>query len=263
MVTVNDICRALFDAAPEYMKMDWDNVGLMCGWADGAVTRVLVSLDATMDALEEARQNGCELVVSHHPMIFGGIKSVTSETATGKDLLFAIQNGISVISMHTNLDCAHGGVNDVLARTLGLLDIHVMKPAGQDAQGQDYGLLRVGTVDETTLADFAARVKRLLGCEGLRYADGGKPVRTVAVGGGACGSEIALAIAHGCDTLVTADLKYHEFADAPYLGINLIDAGHFQTENPVCGYLAELLSAKFGEVTVMRSQRHGDQIHFL
>lgn len=156
--------------------------------------------------------------------------------------------------MHTNLDCAPEGVNDMLAAALGLAQTHVMEPAGTDAQGREYGLIRVGTVPVTTLPVFAAHVKQALGCEGLRYADGGRPVRKIAVGGGACGSEIAAVLVHGCDTLVTADLKYHEFADAPALGINLIDAGHFQTENPVCARLEALLRQNFPELTVLRSK---------
>lgn len=263
MPKVHELRKALFDAAPEYMKMDWDNVGLMCGHAAQEVTRVLIALDASPAALEEAHARGCELLVCHHPMIFGGTKTVTDETPTGRALLFAVENGISVISMHTNLDCAPGGVNDVLAETLGLAAVRVLEPAGEDAQGRAYGLLRAGTVSPCTVRDFAARVKAALSCEGLRYADGGRPVQNVAVGGGSCGSEIALALRHGCDTLVTADLKYHEFADAAALGINLIDAGHFQTENPVCARLEAVLHTAFPDLTLLRSEKHGDQTRFL
>lgn len=263
MTKVSEICKVLFDAAPEYMKMDWDNVGLMCGRREAQVTRVLVALDATQRVLKEAKAAGCELVVSHHPMIFGGTQVVTDETPTGRSLLYAIENGISVISMHTNLDCAPGGVNDVLAQTLGLAEVSVMEPAGRDAQGREYGLIRTGTVEETSLADFAAFVKRKLGCEGLRYADGGRPVHMVAVGGGACGSELQSVMAHGCDTLVTADLRYHDFADAPYWGINLIDAGHFETENPVCTRLEAILTQAFPGLTVLQSEIHRDETHFL
>lgn len=263
MPKVHEVRAALFDAAPEAMKMDWDNVGLMCGHAAREVTRVLLALDASMQALEEARERGCELLVCHHPMIFGGTKTVTDETPTGRALLFAVENGIAVISMHTNLDCAPDGVNDVLAGTLGLADVEVVEPTGTDAQGRAYGLLRAGSVPQTDVRAFAAHVKAALSCEGLRYADGGRPVRRVAVGGGSCGSEIAAALRHGCDTLVTADLKYHEFADAAALGINLIDAGHFQTENPVCARLEAVLHAAFPQLTLLRSEKHGDKTRFL
>ena len=183
MPKVNEIRTALFEAAPEYMKMEWDNVGLMCGHAAQEVTRVQVALDASYRVLNEAKAAHCELVVCHHPLIFGGTKTVTDETPVGRSLLFAIENGISVLSFHTNLDCAPEGVNDVLARSLGLSEVTVMEPAGTDEQGRAYGLIRTGTVSETDVRSFAAQVKQALGCEGLRYADGGRPVHRVAVGG--------------------------------------------------------------------------------
>ena len=155
MPKVSEIRTALFEAAPEYMKMEWDNVGLMCGHAAQEVTRVLVALDASYRVLNEAQAAHCELVVCHHPLIFGGTKTVTDETPVGRSLLFAIENGISVLSFHTNLDCAPEGVNDVLARSLGLSEVTVMEPAGTDEQGRAYGLIRTGTVPETDVRSFA------------------------------------------------------------------------------------------------------------
>ena len=214
MPKVNEIRTALFEAAPEYMKMEWDNVGLMCGHAAQEVTRVLVALDASYRVLNEAQAAHCELVVCHHPLIFGGTKTVTDETPLGRSLLFAIENGISVLSFHTNLDCAPEGVNDVLARSLGLSEVTVMEPAGTDEQGRAYGLIRTGTVPETDVHSFAAQVKQALGCEGLRYADGGRPVHRVAVGGGSCGSAIGNVLAPGCAWRVPALLKYRDFGVA-------------------------------------------------
>ena len=112
-------------------------------------------------------------------------------------------------------------------------------------------------MEEQELAEFAAFVKAGLRCPGLRYAQGGRPVRRVAVGGGACGDFIRRAAAAGCDTFVTADLKYHQFQDAALLGINLLDAGHFETEDPVCDVLAQRLSARFPELEVLRSVQTG------
>lgn len=263
MPKVSEIRKALFDAAPEYMKVETDNVGLMCGYAEREVKRVMVALDATLDVLKEAKAADCELVVCHHPVIYGSAKNVTSETSTGRKLLYAIEQELAVISMHTNLDRAPGGVNDVLAETLGLSDVYVMEPVGTDEQGRGYGFIHVGTVSPTSLSEFAAHVKQALSCSGLRYADGGKTVHKVAVGGGSCGSEIGAALRHGCDTVVTADLRYHDFADAPYLGINLIDAGHFQTENPVCRRIEEILAGAFPELCILQSKNHRDKTQFL
>jgi len=173
-----------------------------------------------------------------------------------------LKNGISAINAHTNLDMAPGGVNDVLAQALGLEDITVPYPLGLDANGRAYGLLRTGTVASQPLDDFLSQVKEGLGCPGLRYADGGKPVHRVAVGGGACGSEWLQAVQAGCDTFVTADVKYNQFWDAQQAGLTLIDAGHFYTENPVVAVLAQKLQAAFPEIPVSISKTHRDCMKF-
>lgn len=260
MPRVREIEEFLFTLAPEYMKEDWDNVGHLCGHAETEVTRVLVALDPFERVIEEARAMGAQLVVSHHPLIFGAAKSVTDADATGRALLAAIEGGVAVISMHTNLDSAPGGVNDCLADALGLENVTVLAPAGEDAQGRPYGLGRVGQVALQPLAQFLSTVRQMLGCAGLRYADAGREVRRVAVGGGACGEFAAQALALGCDTFVTSDVKYNGFIDAREMGLNLIDAGHYQTEQVVLPYLARQLSARFPSLAVQLSAARTDEI---
>lgn len=263
MPTVHDVERAMFDWAPRELAEDWDNVGLLCGRAERKVTRVLVALDPFEDVCREAYERGAELIVTHHPLIFVPPHSVTDRDSIGRCILYLAQHDIAAINAHTNLDCAVGGVNDVLARTLGLSDVHVIGNKKRDAQGRECALLRAGTVEETSLADFAAGVKQALGCAGLRCIDALRPVRRVAVGGGACGSELLDAVDAGCDTFVTADVKYNQFWDAHDLGINLIDAGHFETENPVCEAIATYLREKFPALDVLLSEKHADPIKFL
>ena len=262
MVTVNDILTHLETLAPSYMKMDWDNVGLLCGGRSREVRKVLVALDPFESVCQEAVEVGAQLLVTHHGLIFRPVKAVTDDTAVGRSIGLLWVNGISAINAHTNLDCAPGGVNDRLAQVLGLSDIEVISPAGTDAQGRPWGLLRMGTVREQPLEDFLGFVKGTLGCEGLRYSSCGKPVRRVAVGGGACGSELMDAVKAGCDTFVTADIKYNQFFDAQALGVNLIDAGHFHTENPVVSLLAAHISAAFPEIEVVISEKHTDCMKF-
>ena len=263
MSTVKQIHDALFDFAPASMKMEWDNVGLLCGHMDREVTKVLVALDPMPDVIDEAKQIGAELIVTHHPLIFQPIKSVSDQTYDGKNLLALIESGIAAINLHTNLDCAPGGVNDVLAGKLGLRDVHVLAPEGTDEKGREWGLIRYGYVNQMTALDFADEVAEKLGCVGLRFADGGRPVHKVAVGGGSCGSEISDVLAAGCDTLVTADLKYNQLQEAGHRGINLIDAGHFETENPVCEVLLCILRENFPDLTVVMSKNHRSQTQFL
>lgn len=261
MATVADILKLVETLAPRSMKMDWDNVGLNCGRRDKEVKKILVALDPFAHVCQEAKDFGADLLVTHHVLIFRP-GFVTDATAQGRNTLFLIENGIAHINAHTNLDLAPGGVNDCLAARLGLKDPKVINPMGVDENGREWGLLRCGTVEEQSLQEFLNHVKTVLGCEGLRYVDAGKPVRKVASGGGSCCDEMQEAVDAGCDTFVTADAKYNDFWDAYDLGLNLIDAGHFYTENPVTAYLAEQISAAFPEITVKISESHHDCMKF-
>ncbi len=262
MRTVSEIQAALFEDAPAYMKESWDNAGLLCGRGSHPVETALVALDPFPDVAREAKERGAQLLVTHHPLIFGSIQSVNDGSAVGRTILYLVENGIAAVNLHTNLDAAPGGVNDVLAAALGLADVRVLCPAGEDGEGRPYGLGRYGTVPPCPLPEFLRLVCSRLGCAGLRYVDGKRPVRTVAVGGGACGEFLRDAARLGCDTFVTADLKYNQFADAKELGVNLIDAGHFPTENLVCKTLAARLRERFPELRVLESERHHDCVAF-
>ena len=257
MTTVADILNYIETLAPRSMKMDWDNVGLNCGRRTQSVTKILVALDPFSHVCREAKEFGADLLVTHHALIWKP-GFITDADNQGRNTLFLIENGIAHINAHTNLDCAPGGVNDVLAKKLALVNVQVIDPSGTDENGNEWGLLRLGEVPEQPLDAFLNRVKTLLGCEGLRYVDGGKPVRKVAVGGGSCAGEMLDALRAGCDTFVTADVKYNQFWDARDLGLNLIDAGHFPTENPVVPVLAEKIAAAFPEIEVKISETHTD-----
>ena len=257
MPTVREIEQALFELAPREGAMDWDNVGHLLGDPDSQVSRGLVALDITEDVADEALAHGCELIVAHHPVMncrWLPVQSVRSDTPQGHLLLKLLRNGVSAICMHTNLDVAWGGVNDILAEKLKLVDPGPLC---------DNGLGRVGRLEEPMdLADFVRFVSRSLGCNGVRYAGAGKPVCRVAVGGGACGDFEDDAIRAGCDTFVTADLSYHQFLDAKGKGINLIDAGHFPTEDPVCEKLVQYVSDRFQELVVTKSTSHREVIQY-
>ena len=252
MTTVSDILKFVETLAPRAMKMEWDNVGLLCGSKNTEVTKALVALDPFEGVCHEAAETGAQLIVTHHPLIFRPQKAVTDETSIGRSIMFLCRNGISAINAHTNLDQVSGGVNDVLAEKLGLQNIQIINPV------DGYGLLRCGDVAQQPLETFLATVKEALGCGGLRYVNSGNPVCKIAVGGGSCADEMMEAFAAGCDTFVTADIKYNQFWDAYDIGMNLIDAGHFYTENPVVAVLAEKISAAFPEIEVEISKTHTD-----
>ena len=263
MATVQDIYQFIQEKASFELQMDFDNAGFLVGHFDRTVTRILVALDITEAVIDEAIQQGAQLIVAHHPVIWGSAKSVTDQTLTGKKLLSLVENGIAAICAHTNLDAVAGGVNDALAVKLGLSEIGQLHQDGVDNQGNPYGIGRTGYVPEQPLYDFALCVKELLGANGVRLVDGGKPVRKVAVGGGSCSGMIMDAIAHGCDTFVTSDVKYDGFLDAKALGINLIDAGHYPTENVVCPVLKTWLEGAFPQISVSISRQHCEVFSYL
>ena len=257
MVTVNDVTQMMFRWAPPELAMDWDNVGLLVGRGDREVHRVLVALDVSPDVAAEAAETGTDLIVSHHPVMNvrwheREMQTLRPDTRLGGVLTALVKNDISAICMHTNLDAADGGVNDCLAKKLGLNDVFLLN---------DEKIGRIGTLScEKGLEEFLRDVIELLGCGGLRYCRGSGRVHRVAVGGGACGEYIPQAIAQGCDTFVTSDLRYNDFLDTR--GLNLIDAGHFPTENVVCPTVKAYLEEHFPEVKTVISTSHRDVIQY-
>ena len=265
MATVREIYQYLDGLAPFSLQMDFDNAGFLVGRGDRTVDKVLVSLDITEEVVAEAAQLGCQLIVSHHPVIFFPAKSVTDATPDGRILLSLVEHNIAAICAHTNLDAVSGGVNDALARKLGLTNIEQLKQDGVDASGRPYGIGRVGNTAGVPMyaPAFAAFVKEALGANGVRFVDARRTVRRVAVGGGACADMLKDALALGCDTFVTADVKYNGFLDAKALGVNLIDAGHYPTEQVVVPVLAKWLADGFAKVEVLTTQTHKEVLSYL
>ena len=253
MTTVREIESFLYGWAPRELAESWDNVGLLVGDPEAAVERVLVALDITPQVAEEALERGCQLIVAHHPVMncaWHPVQTVRADDRQGRTLTALLRGGVAAICMHTNLDAAEGGVNDILAEKLGLTQPEMLT---------EEKIGRIGTLKcEIPLVEFTHSVIELLGCNGLRYVDAGRPVHRVAVGGGACGCYIPQAVAAGCDTFVTSDLKYNDFLDTE--GLNLIDAGHFPTENVVCPALRDWLQRAFPAVDVLCSTSHSREI---
>lgn len=255
MTTVREIESFLYGWAPRELAESWDNVGLLVGDPEATVERVLVALDITPQVAEEALERGCQLIVAHHPVMncaWHPVQTVRADDRQGRTLTALLRGGVAAICMHTNLDAAEGGVNDQLARVLGLTDTI---PLNEQKIG------RIGTLScEKPLEQFLHDVVKSLGCRGLRYRSGGRPVRRVAVGGGACGEYIPQALAQGCDTFVTSDLRYNDFLDTQ--GLNLIDAGHFPTEDVVCAEVVRRLQKAFPDIRVSKSAVHHDAVQY-
>ncbi len=264
MVKVSEIKDFYDSIAPFYMKYDFDNIGILVGFPDNEVNKVLVSLDITDDVIDEAIKIGADLIVSHHPIIFEALKKVTVDDLKGRKIIKMIQNGISALCLHTNMDSAAGGVNDALMCALGVNKAEILCPHGSHPDGTPYGISRIGCLDEAVkLEEYLLAIKNNLSSNGLRYVSGGKDVFNIACCGGAGAGDMMKAYEMGCDTYVTSDLKYDHFLLAKELGMNLIDADHFCTENVIVPVLKEKLKEKWPQLEVETSAVHRQTIEFI
>lgn len=246
MIKVVDILEFLCSLYPPETACDFDNVGLLVGDKNAEVSSVVVALDCDMSAVECAKANGSNLIITHHPVIFEPLKSVTA----GSVVYELIRCGISVISMHTNLDIAKGGVNDCLCDALGLKDV--------SAFVTDDGLNIRSAVSPVSDPDkLAEHIKSSLGCN-VRYVAGNSPIKNVLVCSGSGGDYLFDALQNGFDALITADVKHHLFIEAANNGISLFDAGHYHTEDIVVHPLCDTISQKFSDISVI--PYHSDKI---
>lgn len=252
MAINNDIINFFETIAPTDTAMDFDNVGLLVGNKNAIVTKVLVTLDITDKVVLEAEKMGCELIISHHPVIFNPIKKL--EITTVPYLLAS--KGISAVCMHTNLDLSQEfGINTCLAKAIGVKNPKLCN-IGE--------CLFIGELEnEININLFAQNVKSALNCNGLRYTDIKDNVKKVAVSSGSGGSNIYAAAELGADVLVTGEIKHHEINDANALGVNIIDTGHFKSEDIVILPLINVLSEKFPDIKFTKSKTYNDFIKYI
>lgn len=238
---LSEILLFLEKTAPLCDAEEWDNCGLLIGDKDREITRALLCLDITKEVVREARENGCELVISHHPVIFEALKSVSFDSAVA----LLLKNDINAICMHTNLDRAENGVNTALAQALSLKDTTLYK--------EDF--LCIGRLSAPMTAEKLARsVKEKLSAPSVRFTDTKKPIETVAVSSGGGGAGVELYEAYGFDAFVTGELKHHQYLFAKEKGVAAFDAGHFSTEDVVTEPLKKLLEEEFPSVGFIKSK---------
>ena len=236
-----ELYKALTEKIPTSLSCEWDHDGPeSCPDPDKKVSRVLVALDVHEGVIEKAASEGFDVIACHHPVFFGSLDGVSTTTVSGGRAVKLVRNGISVMSFHTRLDALDGGVNDTLAALVGLKNVTRVE-ADKD------GIMRIGDVDgELTAKEFAVSVKDKLSCgesgrerASVILADAGKRVKRVALIGGSGGDYIYLAKEAGADTYITGDIKHHQSFDSGCYGVNVLAAGHFFTEYPVCRVLAD------------------------
>ncbi len=229
-----ELYRFLNEKIPTSLSCEWDHDGLMCcPEPEKEVRRVLLALDISEKTVEKAINEGFDVILSHHPLVFHPVRSLAPTEATPRKLIALVKNGISAMSFHTRLDALEGGVNDVLADLLGLRNRELF---GKD--GEMIG--RIGDVEPTTLEKYASFVKETLNAPVVQFG-GDKRVSRVALVGGGGDSFVSAAKAAGADTYVSGTIGYHALAAATEDGINLIEAGHFFTEHPVLSVLANFV----------------------
>ncbi len=238
MVKVKDISDYINSFAPYDTRCDWDNCGLLVGDGEQTVNKVALCLDLTEETLDGAISSGADLVVTHHPVIFTPQKSFLR----GDKAFELAARGISLICAHTCFDCAEGGVNDVLCNVLGISGAEAVASAELAVP-----MVRIGGVKEQSTLELAALVASRLGTK-CRVVDCGNSVKRVAVCGGA-GMDFYLdAVKAGADAYVTGEIKHHEMLFAKETGVTVIEAGHFETENPAMTALKNMLEKRFSQV---------------
>lgn len=236
---IKDIIKFLEERFPLSLQEDWDNSGLQIGNIENDLTNILISLDLDEQTIQKAKDKSCNLIINHHPFLFSSIKSIDLNEEKGKIIKDLIENDITVFAMHTNLDIGKGGVNDNLAKLLELRDISNLDTNNENP------MARFGYTDEITAYDFSKFIKDKLNCKGLiLYGDKDKKIEKVALCGGAGSDFINDAIQKGCDLIVTSDVKYHEAVDN-CKKINIVDPGHFASENHIIYMIKDLLEKNF------------------
>ncbi|MCL1945496.1 MAG: Nif3-like dinuclear metal center hexameric protein [Firmicutes bacterium] len=262
MAVVQDICKIIEKFAPKDATYNGirDNVGLLIGHHSSNVARILCCLDITHAVVQEAKILNAQLIVSHHPVIFDRLE-INDKSPSGRIVLDLIKNDISVYSAHTNLDFVKDGINDYIADILELQEKEIMQPYDTTSNSslgrnnisneeQKQGLGRVGNLKTTmSVLEFAQKVSSTLKDNCVRIVgDKYKKLKRVAVINGAGGGDIRyfeMAIAHGCDCIVTADVKHHVAVYAQECGLALIEPQHYTTEHP---YIA-ILKSKLQQAT--------------
>lgn len=234
---VYDIIEKIEKFAPRALSCSWDNPGFLCGDKNREVNKILLSLDVDLETVYEAIEVGADMIVSHHPIFFSGLKRIDFSTPEGKMVELLIKNDISVFAAHTNMDAAEGGINDKLAEIFELSNVKVLEPLDEKC-----GIGRFGVLKEEMSAEvFCEIVKEKLNTPFVRLTGNGN-IKKLAICSGSGGEYFSYAKENGCDALLTGDVKYHTAIEAKENGILVIDAGHFPTEKIVCGIFEELLS---------------------
>ena len=257
---VKDILNCITAIAPLHWQESYDNAGLQVGDLNAEAHKALICLDITEEIVDEAVAKHCDLIISHHPLIFRGLKHLTPETYIERAVMKAVKHDIAMISMHTNLDNSYLGVSRVLAERLGLKNLQLLQPSMAEPEVCGAGMIgEFGEPLEETA--FLRLVAQKIGSPCLRHsALLGREIKTVGLCGGSGSPFIGDAVRNHVDAYLTADIKYHDFF-APD-GILLVDGGHFETEQFTKVLIKEIIQKKFPNFAAEIAETNTNSVHY-
>jgi len=263
-MNVGDILDYFNEIAPWKYAEKWDNVGLMLGSRTNQVKKLMLCMDVTSKVIDDAIDQGTNLIVSHHPFLFTKLNTVDLDTMKGQQISALIKNNINVISAHTNLDVTVGGVNDTLAEVIGLTNCRILKSYIPEGIDVDMGMGKVGElISRLCFEEFISIVKKNLDICNLRLI--GEPPKTVKKIAVFCGSfdvDLDIIKQHDVDVLITGDMKYHTALDVREMGLCFLDVGHFASEHLIVNKLKMLLENMFDNLEIICSTLEKDPFIF-
>lgn len=244
----------LEDFAPKNLAEEWDNVGFLLGKREGELKRVYICLDVDAYSVDTAIEEGCDFILSHHPFIFKGMKSVTGENVSGKKVISLIENRISVFSMHTNFDSVEKGMADLLAEILGWKKEGVMEEVSVSSSGKAEGIGFFTHLEkEWSCKELAEYVKEKCKLPYIEYFDGGRKIRKLAVCPGS-GRSFLSTLPVDVDAYISGDFGHHDAIDSMEKGLSLINAGHYGLEHFFVPYMQSLICRQFPEIEIVQEK---------
>jgi dinuclear metal center YbgI/SA1388 family protein len=264
---LKDIIAYLEQVAPLEYQESYDNSGLIVGNENMDVTSAVVSLDCTEEVVEEAISKGANLVISHHPIVFSGLKKFNGSDYVERTVIKAIENKVAIYAIHTNLDSVVNGVNKKIGDQLGLKNLSILKPKlelGFETSTESVGAGMIGTV-ESPIDEFSflKHIKQALNAPAIKYTNLlNRPVSKVAFCGGSGSFLLPEAIAQAADVFITSDFKYHQYFDADNQ-IVIVDVGHYEAEKCTKELICEILTKKFPIFTLHFSEINTNPVNYL
>lgn len=261
MLKVKEIATAIEEFAPRRLQEDYDNTGLQVGDPEMSVSAALLCLDVTEDILNEAKKRECNLIISHHPLLFSVLKAVTGQNAIQRIVIRAIRENIAIYSAHTNLDSAWNGVSHEIAHSLGLKEIEILEPNNAETNA---GLGVIGNISPMPKIEFLRTLKKLFNVKSLRYSAQSPQlvVRRIAICGGAGASLITAAKNANADVIVTGDVKYHDFTTHA-LDILIADIGHYESELCTKKIFSRIIREKFPNFVTYFAESEKNPINYM